>query len=63
MEKVAMFVYVCVWMYVKVCVCGYTSAKHSYIDRGWKEWLGKKTPSGEPMWAGDKVEQEAYEFD
>ena len=70
MEKVVVFVYMCMRVYVEVCVCVFACVcvcvcmcvrtqvpnTHTLTEVG-KEWLGKKTSSGEPIWAGDKVEQ------
>ena len=72
MEKVVIFVYMCMRVYVEVCVCvclrvcvyvcvcvrtqAQVPNTHTLTEVG-KEWLGKKTSSGEPIWAGDKVEQ------
>ena len=49
-------------MCVFVCMCTQVPNTHTLTEVG-KEWLGKKTPSGEAIWAGDNVEQEACEFD
>ena len=68
MEKVVVFLYMCMRVYVEVCVCVFACVcvcvcvrtqvpnTHTLTEVG-KEWLGKKTCSGEPIWAGDKVEQ------
>ena len=43
-----------------MCVCVQVP-KHTYVDRGWEEWLlegpERKTPSGEPLCQGTDEER------